>query len=142
MLLPVDFLLEESARFEGENLAGGDGEGFAGLGIAPRAVAFLLHDELAEAGEFDFLTGGQRFLDDVQDGRHDRFGFFSLEVAICSNVFYQVLFCHGMDFYHKTAGKGKRETLKGPHSATGLPEAVSKIYFFFAAFFFFGCTAS
>ena len=38
MLLPVDFLLEKGARLEGEDLAGDDGEGFPGLGVAAGTI--------------------------------------------------------------------------------------------------------
>ena len=142
-LFPVYFLFEERTRLEGEDLAGGNGERFAGLGISPCPVALLLDDKLAEAGEFYFFTGGQRFLYDVQYGLHNLFGFFSLKVAVGSNVFYQFFFCHRKDFYHKRQGKGKRETSEGPLLTTGLPEDALKLYFFLAAgFFFFACTAS
>lgn len=121
-LLSVDFLPEEGTWFEGENFSGCDGKRFAGLRIAPGPVALLLHDEFAEAGKLDFLTGCQGFLDNVQDGLHNCFSFFSLEVAVGANVFYQVFFCHGKDFYHISHGKGKRESPEGPLYGSNLPE--------------------
>lgn len=141
-LLAVDFLTQESARFEGENLAGGNGKWFAGLGIAAGTVTLLLNTELAETGEFNFLTRSQGFFNDVQNGLNDLLGFFSLEVAVCSNVFYQVFFCHGKDFYHTSNGNSKRESPEGPLYGSNLPEQIVFNYFFLAAFFFFSCTAS
>lgn len=141
-LLAVDFLAQESAWFEGKDLAGGNGERFTGLGIAPGTVTFLLNNELAETGKFNFLTRSQGFFDDVQNGLNDLFGFFSLEVAVCSNVFYQVFFCHGKDFYHISLANSKRESPEGPLYGSNLPELIVKSYFFFAGFFFFSCTAS
>lgn len=100
-LLPVDFLLEKDARLEGEDLAGGDGEGFPGLGVAAEPIMLLVDDELAEAGDFNLLPGGQGFLYDVQKVLHDFFGLFSLEVAVGTDVFDKVFFGHGRDSYHE-----------------------------------------
>lgn len=92
--LPVQLLLKENARLEGKNLTGGDCEGFAGLGVAPRSVVFLVDDELAEAGYLDFFTGSKGILQDVQYGLHDLLGFFSLDVTGGTDVFDKVFFGH------------------------------------------------
>jgi len=48
--VPVYFLFEEDTWLEGENLAGSNGERFAGLRITPGPVLLLVDNELAEAG--------------------------------------------------------------------------------------------
>ncbi len=136
-LLPVDFLSEEGTRFEGENFAGNNGERLAGLRISPGPVAFLLNNKLAEAGKFDFLAGSQGFLDDGQNGLNDPFSFFSLKVAVDSNIFYQVFFGHRMDFYHKSHGNGKKESPEGSLHNANPPVVRMSCYFFLAGFFFF-----
>lgn len=93
--IPVDVLLEQRARLEGKDLACGNGEGFAGLGITSSPVVLLLNDKLAEAGNFDFLAGSQGLLDDIKNGLHDLFRFFFQEITLLLNVVYQVFFCHG-----------------------------------------------
>ena len=100
-LLPVEFLLEDDTRLEGENLAGGDGEGFTGLRVATGTIVLLIDDELAETGDLDVLAGGKRFLDDVQDGLHHTLGLFPLEITDVANFFDNVSFGHGRDFYHE-----------------------------------------
>ncbi len=85
--VPVYFLLEKDAWFECEELAGGNSEGFTGLGIAPVPVVLLVDNELAESGDLDLFPSDKGLLHDVQDGLHDLLGLFSLEVAGESDIF-------------------------------------------------------
>ena len=114
ILLPADLLFENGTRLEGENLAGGDGEGVTGLGVATDPVVLLVDDELAESCYLDFLTGGKSILDDVQDGLHHLLGFFPLEPADVTNFFDEVFFGHGRNFYHEWMDYGKGEWRQYP----------------------------
>lgn len=100
-LLPVELLLENDTRLEGEDFAGGNGEWFAGLGVATGPVLLLVDNKLAEPGDLDLLAGGKRILDDFEDGLHHPFGFFPLEPADVTDFFDEVTFGHGRSFYHE-----------------------------------------
>lgn len=100
-LLPVQLLLKNDTRLEGENLAGSNGERLSGLGVATGPVVLLVDDELAETGNLDLLAGGKRFLDDFEDGLHHPLGLFPLEIADVTYFFDNVSFGHGRDFYHE-----------------------------------------
>ncbi len=78
----AEFLLEKGTWLEGVDLAGGYDERFAGLGIAPYPIVLLVDDELAEAGKLDFLTSSKSLLDDIQNGLHYLFRFFSREITV------------------------------------------------------------
>jgi hypothetical protein len=93
-------LLKENARLEGEDLAGGNGEGFPGLGVTAEPVVFLVDNELAEAGDLDFLSGCKGILHNIKEGIHNLLGLFSLEVAVGTDVFDKVFFGHGMLFLY------------------------------------------
>jgi len=102
---PVDFLLENRTRLEGEDLPGGDSDGFASLGIAAFPVLLLVHDEFAETGNLNLFSGRQSFLDDLQDGFYEFFGFFPRNNTTGTDVFDEFFFGHGKNFYHENTRK-------------------------------------
>jgi len=60
MLLPAELLLENDARLEGEELAGGDGEWFAALGVATLSVVLLVDNKIYRRGRLKTRPRGKK----------------------------------------------------------------------------------
>src|SRR5262245_15981667 len=69
----VQDVFENLTRLEGEDTAGADRDLLARLRVATDARVLVAHDEIAEAGNLDFLAALQRFFDGIEH-RLDDFG--------------------------------------------------------------------
>src|SRR4051812_22200675 len=65
--LPVQRVLQDLARLEGQHAARADGDLLAGLRIAAGARVFVTHDEVPEPGDLDLLAAFERLLDRVEN---------------------------------------------------------------------------
>ena len=93
--LLVDCLAEQGARFEGQDLSGGDRYLFAGLGIAPLAAILFLDDKTPEAGNLHGFSRLNGLLDCFQNRFQLREGSIFCEPGVGVYLIYEVCFCHG-----------------------------------------------
>src|SRR5262245_35130202 len=92
----VQDVFENLARLEGEHAAGADGDLLARLRIAANARVLVAHDEVAEAGNLDFLAALQRFLDGIEHRLDDLGGLLLRKSAdLLVDVLDDVRLGHG-----------------------------------------------
>src|SRR5215510_13745860 len=67
----VHRLFEHLARLEGEHATPRDDDLLSGLRVPPLALALLVHDEVAEAGDLHLLAALEPFLHELEDRLDD-----------------------------------------------------------------------
>src|ERR1700737_3862119 len=82
MVRSFDHCLQFLACMERHNASRGDGNFFAGLGIAPRALRFLSELEVAEAGQLHAVTGFQSDADFLEKPLDHVLGFTLVEAEL------------------------------------------------------------
>src|SRR5262249_3126366 len=69
--LPVENVLKDLARLERQDAAGANRNLLAGLRVATHPGVLVAHDEVAKAGDLDFLAPLQRLFDRIENRLDD-----------------------------------------------------------------------